>query len=197
VTFNDLRVGSSYAHLRDNFTTAVYVSPSMILSGSLDPIPGGQRQEVTIDLNGSFPWSGNTFVFGLRATDDVGLTSGLSNLLVVTFDPVTFPQNTGPLVVEERAPDTSDKGRESGSGGSVVPPGGRGDTGIVLGGILGGAIAFAVIVSVVVFVLAKHASTQRQASKVDFDPFGDAAWAETPPHRFVPPADHRTPEFRE
>ena len=163
------------------------ITPSLIVNGSLDPIPGGQRHEVTVDLIGSFPWSGNTFVFGLQATDDAGLRSGLSNLLVVTFDPVTFPQNTGDPVVQEA---------DSGSELPTATPPQTGNTATVVGAVVGGMLGIALIGVVIVGFAAKTAARKRESTMTVVVILPDALRVDVPREIFVPPIHHENPQFR-
>ena len=96
-------MGPSYDSLTQNFTDAILVSMETLTSGDLDPKPAGERHDITVDLNSSIFWNNLTYVFGVKAIDEVNLTSALSNLVVVTFEPVTYPQNTGsdPVVTLE------------------------------------------------------------------------------------------------
>ncbi|XP_046351113.2 calcium-activated chloride channel regulator 4A-like [Haliotis rufescens] len=86
----EVRVAETFLSLRDNFTQALLFSSEDVVKGSIDPVPAGSIQNVTLRLPSI--WSSDFFVIGLIALDEANRQSDLSNFCSTTFKPITVPQ---------------------------------------------------------------------------------------------------------
>ncbi|XP_071114503.1 calcium-activated chloride channel regulator 1-like [Haliotis cracherodii] len=86
----ELRVAVTFGSLRENFTQASKVKDEDLVTGSMDPLPAGSQQMVTIRLPSN--WSSDFYVYGLKASDEASRQSELSNLRSITLRSLTIPQ---------------------------------------------------------------------------------------------------------
>ncbi|XP_030840789.1 calcium-activated chloride channel regulator 1-like [Strongylocentrotus purpuratus] len=85
-TSYDIRMGNSSRQLLDDFSNATRVSSSSILIGNLtSPSPSGSLETFVIMVPDMPELNSFSYIFALRATDDDGKTSQVSNVAIATF----------------------------------------------------------------------------------------------------------------
>ncbi|XP_030840794.1 calcium-activated chloride channel regulator 1-like [Strongylocentrotus purpuratus] len=85
-TSYDIRMGNSSRQLLDDFTNTTRVSSSSILKGNLtSPSPSGSLETFVIMVPDMPELNSFSYSFALRATDDDGKTSQVSNVAIATF----------------------------------------------------------------------------------------------------------------
>eukprot|EP00118_Oscarella_pearsei_P028645 m.2616 g.2616 ORF g.2616 m.2616 type:complete len:936 (+) comp8796_c0_seq1:1336-4143(+) len=84
-TSYSIAYAGTFDDVLDYSTEVTYVKKPDVLSGSLDPLPGGSLQSITIVVQPTYQQELNDdlYFFGINSTDDAGLTSELSNIVQV------------------------------------------------------------------------------------------------------------------
>ncbi|XP_041473449.1 calcium-activated chloride channel regulator 1-like [Lytechinus variegatus] len=97
-TYYDIRVGNSSSQLLGNFSNATEVSQSSILAGNLSsPKPSGSVETFIITVPDMTELNSFSYSFALRAIDDDGKSSPISNVAIATFRRVIpSPPSTPP-----------------------------------------------------------------------------------------------------
>nr|XP_054763590.1 calcium-activated chloride channel regulator 1-like [Lytechinus pictus] len=95
-TYYDIRVGNSSSQLLGNFSNATEISQSSILAGNLSsPMPSGSVETFIIEVPDMTELNSFSYSFALRAVDDDGKSSPISNVAIATFRRV-IPSPTSP-----------------------------------------------------------------------------------------------------